>query len=187
MQDITYTIVILCYNIIIVTDKYTREKIMTNKTQEAINFFYTPGSSSDPIVQQKMDNEDAIILENLKNPKKKKYIRNITAILVSFVLPILLVMGAVNLFTGSKGSISISVDTKVNVESVYKADIFATEHDLALVRSGDTGHVVSNRIDTNLDTSPTPADIVQRNVGKKLRELAGIVDTYAPKLLEDSN
>lgn len=157
---------------------------MSIKTQESIKFFHSNGNGSN----EKESNINSQLQDNIGYEKRKfKDIKNGAKVyLFTFVLPILLLIGVFNMLTEYKeeklSSHPINV-TKLDEEHAPSPNVFTSELDIINLKLGNTGGFINKRIDTNLDTSKTPGDLAQENAIKKIKELSGFVETYAPVIL----
>lgn len=149
---------------------------MATKQSEDFSFFYEPGSVEDPVVQKEMAARQKQGF-NIQ-PKKRFSVKWVVAALIPFVV-VGLVVSSFSWEPSDK-----QMEKPVAVEIVKQPNVFATPDELAKVRGGETGPYVNHRLDSDLDTGKTQAQVAQDNAINKMKELTGVVQTYAPQLLD---
>lgn len=149
---------------------------MATKQSEDFSFFYQPGSVEDPVVQKEMAEREK---QRFNVQPKKSFSRKW---IVGIIIPIV-VTGLV-IVSFYPASSEKQMEKPVALEVVKQPSVFATPDELARVRGGETGPYINHRLDSDLDTGKTQAQVAQDNAINKMKELTGVVQTYAPQLLD---
>lgn len=140
---------------------------MAVQRQEDISFFQkAPENASSPSEHVKSYSEVP--------QKKMSYLKKVV-LGVSFVFAVALVASLV--FEKPL--------TPEQIAAQQYAQLLAEEEKfkIQMPHSVGEGGIVNKQIGTDLDTAKTAADLAREHAIKKIQELAGVVDTYAPALL----